>query len=101
MPKFVDAKQQPPREPREPRPPRLEPVGLDDFAARAGVTPPPEPLPKQGRGRVLPASPMPVRFPPDVKAALERLSSSDQRSQQQILERVAFPAILAAARRLE
>lgn len=98
MPKFVDAKLPPP--PREPRPARTEPAGLDDFAARAGVTPPPERQPERGRGRTLPASPMPVRFPPDVKAALERLSQSDQRSQQQILERIAFPAILDAARRL-
>lgn len=104
MPKFVDAKQPSQRElPREAREPRAEPLGLDAFAARAGVTPPPEPHEphlKQGRGRTLPASPMPVRFPPEVKAALERLSTSDQRSQQQILERVAFPAILDAARRL-
>lgn len=104
MPKFLDAVQPaPPRNaPRElpQREPRIEPAGLDAFAGRAGVTPPPEARGKQGRGRVLPASPMPVRFPPDVKDALERLSASDQRSQQQILERVAFPAILDAARRL-
>ena len=98
MPKFLDVKQPSlPREPRPPREPRVEPPGLEAFAGRADVTPPPESTPKQGRGRTLPASPMPVRFPADVKAALERLSQSDQRSQQQILERIAFPAILDAA----
>lgn len=101
MPKFVDQKP-PSREPaRPPRPePHAEPPGLDVFVARAAVTPPPELTPRAGKGRVLPSSPMPVRFPPDVKAALEFLADSDQRSQQQILERVAFPAILEAARRL-
>jgi len=102
MPDFVAAKA-PSRRSDPPRPlrePRVEPPGLDAFAGRAGVTPPPEPQAKQGRGRTLPASPMPVRFPPDVKAALERLSQVDQRSQQQILERIAFPVILDAARRL-
>ncbi len=100
MPNF--AAQKPPSQPerREPRAPRPEPAGLEAFASRAGVTPPPEPDEKAGRGRTLPASPMPVRFPANVKAALERLSQSDQRSQQQILERIAFPAILEAARRL-
>jgi hypothetical protein len=43
---------------------------------------------------------MNVRFPPEVKAALERLALRDRRSQQQILELVAFPAILAAAAQL-
>lgn len=103
MPKFVDQKPPPSPDAR----PRLElarpePAGLEAFAAGAAVTPPPDPLRKaQGRGRVLPSSPMPVRFPPDVKAALELLAASDQRSQQQILERIAFPALLDAARRLK
>lgn len=100
MPKFVDQKQ-PSREPaRSPRPePPPEPPGLDAFVSRTAVTAPPELQQRSGKGRVLPGSPMPVRFPPDVKAALEFLAESDQRSQQQILERVAFPAILEAARR--
>ena len=110
MPKFTEQKPAPTRERPRAEPPRAEPPGLDAFAAQAGVTPPP-PL-NQGsqdelaegkakaRGRGLPSSPMPVRFPPDVKKALERLAASDERSQQQILERVAFPAILEAARRL-
>lgn len=108
MPRFTDHKPPPPSRDK-PRAegraePRLEPPGLDAFAALAGVTPPPDAGGpdghRRGRGRALPASPMPVRFPADVKAALERLSERDQRSQQQILERVAFPAILEAARLL-
>lgn len=91
MPKFARLER--------PERPATEPAGLDAFVAKADVTPPPEPTPRP-KGRALPSSPMPVRFPPDVKAALERLSLSDRRSQQQILEIVAFPAILAAAARL-
>lgn len=100
MPKFVDQKP-PSRElARPPRPePPVEPAGLDAFVSRAAVTAPPELHSRAGKGRVLPGSPMPVRFPPDVKAALEFLAENDQRSQQQILERIAFPAILEAARR--
>jgi len=101
MPKFVDQKQpsrEPARLPRAEPPP--EPPGLDAFVSRTAVTAPPEPSAPRSKGRALPASPMPVRFPPHVKAALERLSASDQRSQQQILERIAFPAILEAAGRL-
>lgn len=101
MPKFVDQKPQLP-EPklREVSAPRVEPAGLEAFASRAAVTPPPAADKGRGRGRTLPSSPMPVRFPPDVKAALERLSEHDDRSQQQILERIAFPALLEAARKL-
>lgn len=97
MPKFA---------PRKPSPELSvvaappEPAGLDAFMARAEVTPPPEPSARRGQGRVLPSSPMPVRFPPEVKAALEKLARQDRRSQQQILELVAFPAILSAAERL-
>ena len=103
MPQFAHRQ---PASPEPVAPPRPEPAGLDAFVARADVTAPPAPeSPPTGRGRgqgrSLPSSPMPVRFPPDVKAALERLSQSDDRSQQQILERVAFPAILAAAAALD
>lgn len=99
MPKFEKS---PPLERKAPpAPPPPEPAGLDAFVARAAVTPPPEtPADSRGRGRTLPSSPMPVRFPPHVKQALERLSLADQRSQQQIMERIAFPAILEAAGRL-
>lgn len=96
MPAFTSRKP-----PERPQPERAEPepAGHDAFVALAAVTAPPEPT-ARAKGRALPSSPMPVRFPPEVKRALERLSASDQRSQQQILERVAFPAILAAAARL-
>ena len=100
MPKYTHRKPASP-EPGPAPTPRVEPEGLDAFVAQTAITPPPEPPTRsRGRGRVLPASPMPVRFPRNVKEALERLSASDQRSQQQILERVAFPAILEAAARL-
>jgi hypothetical protein len=98
MPKFTSLK--PPSPEAAAAPPRSEPLGLEAFAAKTGVTPPPDIDRRPSRGRILPTSPMPVRFPPDVKAALEHLSAEDQRSQQQILERIAFPAILAAARQL-
>lgn len=104
MPKFVE--QKPPLRDAQ-RAPRAEPIiaeppGLEDFVSRAAVTAPPELQPRgTGKGRVLPSSPMPVRFPPDVKRALERLAESDQRSQQQILERLAFPVLLEAARKLD
>lgn len=43
---------------------------------------------------------MNLRFPHEVKRALEQLAKSEDRSQQRILERIAFPAILAAAAKL-
>jgi len=96
MPKFNVVKSP---SPERLAPPRAEPEGLDAFAAGAAVTPPPE-LVERKQGRALPPNPMPVRFPPDVRDALERLARNDRRSKQQILELVAFPAILAAAERL-
>jgi hypothetical protein len=88
MPKF--------ERPARPDRPVTEPAGLDAFVAKADITVLPEAPTPRPKGRTLPGSPMPVRFPADVKAALERLSRKERRSQQQILELIAFPAILAA-----
>lgn len=86
-----------------PKPLRPEPPGLDAFAAAAAVTPVihmVERAPAAAPVTVENIRGMNVRFTPEVKAALERLALRDRRSQQQILELVAFPAILAAAAQL-
>lgn len=96
MPKY---KLEQPQSP-ERRAARVEPAGLEEFTAEAAVTPPPELVERKGQGRVLPENPTTVRFPPEVMEALKRLAKHDRRSKQQILELVAFPAILAAAERI-
>jgi hypothetical protein len=71
--------------------PELAALTIASVNARAPNTPTTTPPPERG---------MNVRFPAHVKEALELLSVSEDRSQQQILERITFPAILAAAARL-
>lgn len=63
----------------------------------AGITPPPNDD-KHRRGG--PGLEMNVRFTPEEKAALEKLAAAEERSQQQILMRIAGPLVLEAARQL-
>lgn len=79
--------------------PRPEPPELERFMAGAGVTPPPK-LNDDKHRRGGPGLEMNVRFTPEEKAALEKLAAAEERSQQQILMRIAGPLVLEAARQL-
>lgn len=102
MPKFEKAAEKTPPQPERARP---EPAELAAFVAGAAVTAPPAPpappsSTKQKPRRGGSGLEMNVRFTPEEKAALERLAEVEDRSQQQILSRIAFPVLLEAARRL-
>lgn len=86
------------------RKPLEEPPGLAAFAAGAPGTPVLRVV-----ERVEPAAPaerprtfgMNVKFSAEAKAALQRLATHEQRSQQMILTRLIEPVIIEAARKLD
>lgn len=78
---------------------RPEPPQLERFIANAAVTAPPKLTDDKAR-RGGPGLEMNVRFTPEEKAALEKLAASEERSQQQVLMRVAGPLLLEAAQKL-
>lgn len=78
--------------------PRSEPPELARFMAGADVTAPPKLDDRTRRGG--PGLEMNVRFTAEEKAALQKLAQAEDRSQQQVLMRLAGPLVLEAARQL-